>query len=76
MNKFSLKEYASDKRIMSFLCTCKDCNNKMTSYVSPDAWLKLAYEIFGQDEITSKEFKTLNHLAVTKWNYFVEKVSA
>jgi hypothetical protein len=77
-NKFSLAEYASDKKQMAFLCECKKHigSKKLTSYVSPDMWLDIAYVLVADDLLTAKEFKNLNHLAVSQWDLIREKVGA
>jgi len=75
-NKFSLAEYVSDKTRMAFVCSCKVCGNKMSSYVSAETYLDIAMVLVEDDEITSKEFKKLNHLAVSQWTLISEKVGA
>lgn len=75
-NKFSLAEYASDKKRMAFVCSCKQCGNKMSSYVSADDWLDISYVLVDSDSITSKGFKNLNHLAVSQWSLISEKYGA
>ena len=52
---------------MAFLCECKKCGGKITSYVSPDEWLDIAYVLVDSDFLTLKEFKNLHHLAVSQW---------
>ena len=66
--RYSLKEYASDKKRMAFVCTCKKCGTAITDYVSPDVWLDIAYVLVDSDFLTLKEFKNLHHLAVTQWD--------
>lgn len=53
---------------MSFYCDCKKCDNKSTDWLSHDEWLDIAYVLVDSDLVTRKEFKQLNHLAVTQWN--------
>jgi len=66
-NKFSLADYASDKQKLAFVCVCKKCVNGMSDYLSPDVWLDVAYVLVQDDLLTTKEFKNLNHLAVSQW---------
>lgn len=66
-DKFSLADYASDKKRMAFVCECKECGNKISGYVSPETWLDVAYVLVQDDLLTTKEFKNLNHLAVSQW---------
>lgn len=66
-NKFSLADYASDKKQMAFVCVCKECVNGMSDYLSPEAWLDVAYVLVQDDLLTTKEFQNLNHLAVSQW---------
>lgn len=66
-NTYSLSEYAKQFERMAFICGCKKCGAKMTSYVSSDEWLDIAYVLVEGDAITKKEFKKLHHLAVSQW---------
>jgi hypothetical protein len=75
-NKFSLADYASDKTRMAFVCVCKKCVNGMSAYVSPEVWLDIAYVLVQDDLLTLKEFKNLNHLAVSQWDLISEKINA
>lgn len=75
-HKFSLAEYVADKERIAFVCSCKECVAKMSSYLSVDEWLDIAYVLVDSDFITKKEFKKLNHLAVTQWALISEKIGA
>jgi hypothetical protein len=75
-NKFSLSEYAADKTRMAFLCECKKCGGKLTTYVSSQTWLDIAYVLVEDDLLTMKEYKNLHHLAVSQWELISEKVGA
>lgn len=66
-SKFSLAEYTADKTRLAFFCDCKKCGNKLSTYVSPQAWLDVAYVLVQDDLVSMPEFKNLQHLAVSQW---------
>lgn len=65
---YSLTEYASDKTRMAFVCTCKECGSALTSYVTPQTWLDIAFVLMDTDLLTVKQFKQMHHLACTQWD--------
>jgi rRNA maturation protein Rpf1 len=67
--KYSLAEYAEGHNRMAFLCECKKCGGKITSYVSRDEWLDIAYVLVDSDLLTKKEYNNLHHLAVSQWDF-------
>ena len=73
--KFSLTDYASDKDRMAFVCTCKECVNKISDYLTPDVWLDVAFVLVQDDLLTAKEFQNLNHLAVSQWEFISDTLS-
>lgn len=70
--KYSLMEYAKGHNRMAFICGCKKCGGKITSYVSSDEWLDIAYVLVASDMLTKKGFKELHHLAVSQWDFIAE----
>jgi hypothetical protein len=72
MNKFSLSGYAENSKYMFFYCKCKQCDNKSTAFISPSEYLDIAYVLVASDMLTKKEFKQLNHLAVSQWDFIAQ----